>query len=530
MHIVVPSQVGSFRLFVVVFLWQWQSLHGFQLNDLLDTMERDKENLIPDNIEDIISNVLRNVPSAFPSLTPSSSPTSSMSPSTYPSTIPSSRPSMASSTHPSTKPSSHPSLIPTSGPSEFPSWTPSLTPSLHPSHHPSFHPSIHPSHSPTQTPSIAPSLIPSTPPTTSHSPTLSSSSHPSQEPTNDRSRGFWTYNPKSKYGPRNWESRNAKGDRLFVKMTGSSTNRCEDKQKQSPIVLDPNAACNDDHQIHTQRGNKDFETLEFQVLPQALRVVFPPDEGTNNRCPRADFSNLSDIIPAGFMDVKMPAEHKIENEQGDIISYPGEIQIYHDWGEKVVIISWFFDYAQDEHNEQLEDFIRMWEDIHENRLTTCANRKRPFWEWTFHFPKFQKRSAQEMMRIWGDPDEYSGTADYDLYRLQPTAWYYGYTGSSTSPPCGTKVYWRIQDLPMKISHDQYLRLQRVLLDQRDEDCKLSSISYKGGVNRPIQKRTQTVWKCNADNWGVRFPEVWCGKWPEGYHGVRKLRGACPEHE
>jgi len=50
------------------------------------------------------------------------------------------------------------------------------------------------------------------------------------------------------------------------------------------------------------------------------------------------------------------------------------------------------------------------------------------------------------------------------------------------------------------------------------------------VNRPIQKRTQTVWKCNADNWGVRFPEVWCGKWPEGYHGVRKLRGACPEHE
>ena len=53
-----------------------------------------------------------------------------------------------------------------------------------------------------------------------------------------------------------------------------------------------------------QRGSYNFHEIDFQVLPHALRVVFPDEDG-DKIPPRSDFSNLSDWIDIKFMDVKV---------------------------------------------------------------------------------------------------------------------------------------------------------------------------------------------------------------------------------
>jgi len=374
-------------------------------------------------------------------------------------------------------------------------------------------------------PSSFPSFTASSEPTNnfsdspSDSPTFYSSSSPSYE----RPKTYWNYDPMSKFGPQNWE-KVGDGEEIFQKMTGGTSNKCEKGDKQSPIVLDPNSSCRDDHQTHTQRGNKNFDEIEFEVLPHALRALMPKNSGSGNRAPRADFSNLSGLIPATYMDVKIPSEHQIIGEDGLPKAFPGEIQIAHDWGSKVVNIAFFIDHEEDQHNEQFEDFILKWEDFHLDRLNECANRDKKVA--VPYIPKFRKRSLQEMELLWGDKDDWPGSADYDLYRLMPTVYYYGYEGSSTSPPCGSRVYWRVQDIPMQISRDQYTRMQSIILDQKDENCKRSSKAYHGGVNRPIQKTTQKVWYCGSHDWFVRHPDKWCEKWPEEYHGRFRIDRDC----
>ena len=192
------------------------------------------------------------------------------------------------------------------------------------------------------------------------------------------------------------------------------------------------------------------------------------------------------------------------------------------------MIAFFFYYEDDEHNDQFEDFIRKWDDIHGKRIHECNLRKSPNNSTDPYLPKFQQRSEEELNAMFGHRKDWAGSADYDVYRLLPTIYYYGYHGSSTTPPCASGVTWRILDIPMKISHDQYQRIQTIILDQRDEHCKLSTKAYNGGVNRPIHEiTTQNVYHCDGLYWKPRFPELWCGKWPEDYHGVARLEGKCP---
>ena len=187
-----------------------------------------------------------------------------------------------------------------------------------------------------------------------------------------------------------------------------------------------------------------------------------------------------------------------------------------------MVISFFIDFDDNEHNEHFEDFILKWEDIYLRREHECNHNKAPYTS------IFRKRSNEEMINLWGDHTDWPGSSNFDLYRLMPTVYYYGYEGSMTAPPCNQNVHWRVQDLPMKISYDQYLRIRNVLLDQKDEKCRNSSKAYKGGVNRPIQETTQKVWRCRHNNWKVRFPKKWCGKWPKDYHGSYWIAEHCNE--
>lgn len=295
--------------------------------------------------------------------------------------------------------------------------------------------------SPIYTPPNPPSSIytPPNPPSSTYnppsppSPTVYNPPSPptrTSHPTWGTPNNYWNYDVDSENGPLYWDRLQDIHvyDRIFEPYVDTTENQCGSTKRQSPIVLQTGGQiqCTDDHDHVTQRGSHDFDENEFLVLPHALRVKFPLDRGSGERAPRVDFSNLSDFIPAVFMDVKILSEHNMVNQNNNIVSYPGEIQIAHHFSEedKIVMISFFFDHRNNIFNERFEDFIRMWEDVYGRRNHYCEYRdfdgEPPDYD-----EKFRERSKNEMIRLWGDPDidGVPGSSDYDLYRLMPTAYY-----------------------------------------------------------------------------------------------------------
>lgn len=53
-----------------------------------------------------------------------------------------------------------------------------------------------------------------------------------------------------------------------------------------------------------QRGDYDFHEVDFEILPHALRVVFPKSK-SGRSSPRVDPSNLADWVDARYLDVKV---------------------------------------------------------------------------------------------------------------------------------------------------------------------------------------------------------------------------------
>lgn len=94
----------------------------------------------------------------------------------------------------------------------------------------------------------------------------------------------------------------------------------------------------------------------------------------------------------------------------------------------------------------------------------------------------------------------------------------------TAPPCTEKVFWRIFDLPLEMSRDQSWRIRKLTLQQLDEYCNRGSNAYQQGVNRPLQKNKNKIYRCTGKNWPAEVyeKESWLNKWPKDYHGRKKM--------
>jgi len=115
-----------------------------------------------------------------------------------------------------------------------------------------------------------------------------------------KAAGF-SYDRYSKLGPSKWEDIDFK-DSEYFEWIQDRRNDCDGKY-QSPVDIDPNNSCPDDHKINFRRGKFNFDTMDFTILPHALRANLHQDPDGN--VARANFSNLSDWVPAIYVEVKV---------------------------------------------------------------------------------------------------------------------------------------------------------------------------------------------------------------------------------
>jgi len=347
------------------------------------------------------------------------------------------------------------------------------------------------------------------------SPTIKESELPSSFPSVDLpERLQFDYDPYSKLGPQHWGKIDVARSKYF-NVIDDKTNHC-DESKQSPIDVTNLSTCADDHTFGKTIGQTKFSEVNFEVTSNSLRGYFPQ----KYKAPRANWSNLSGNIPATWFDIKVMSEHWLFGQQ-----YAGEFQLYFDHSEDegkegFVILSIMLDDTDDVHNPQLEQFIREWEEASWETKNNCDRRIDPT------IPKrprthFNVLSDREIYDIWGIDKQNDDTkADFDIYRLIPTSWYCGYRGTLTAPPCTERIHWRIMDLPIPISRSQVTRMQNLLVNRLDSNCKKVSSAYKGTVNRPLQSKRKTVWCCDGTHWPLREkdPDFWYQTWPIDYHG------------
>ena len=97
----------------------------------------------------------------------------------------------------------------------------------------------------------------------------------------------------------------------------------------------------------------------------------------------------------------------------------------------------------------------------------------------------------------------------------------GYEGSLTVPPCLERVHWRVLDLPMIISENQYWRIYDLIINQLDDNCEYGNTNaYKGGVDRPVQKNDNDIYCCTCKDFKMTTDEEkkWFDLWPNDYDG------------
>jgi len=298
----------------------------------------------------------------------------------------------------SKKETSEPSPNPTTNPTTSSTANPTTNPTNEPSSKPTKRRTKKPTPNPSPKPSLKPTLRPTPNPT---------KGNPTTEPSYEKYEGYFDYKEDSAYGPDEWDEVDVSDSEYFAYFE-KYDNECNGPE-QSPIDVDPNVSCPDDHKINYKNGRPKFRTVDFAVLPQVLRAYLDQpeindDDGAIYLGARADFSNLSEYIPAVHVDVKIPSEHYLFGKQ-----YPGEMNIVHyfDKGRgRMVFITILMDNKKDKVNEQLELFIKEWEEFALQRKMECNGEK---YKRTYFQPGYE-----ELRKIWQMTDKQKG--DWDVYK------------------------------------------------------------------------------------------------------------------
>jgi carbonic anhydrase len=153
-----------------------------------------------------------------------------------------------------------------------------------------------------------------------------------------------------------------------------SENYCNTGSRQSPIVLQADNKCEDDHRARGRAIAKcAWSDIHFTIESHSLRADFVGCKST----PRIDFSQSPAYYDLIYMQVKVPSEHCIQHD-GKVECYDGEIVFVHqgtrnekaDLRDQMMHVAGLLK-ATDVPNAYYETILRKWEEYQQLQYEQC---------------------------------------------------------------------------------------------------------------------------------------------------------------
>jgi hypothetical protein len=287
----------------------------------------------------------------------------------------------------------------------------------------------------------------------------------------------FSYDPSAGNGPDAWANVQGAGqwsqyNNRLIEQIG---NQCGSSNRPSPLKLEDAQQCADVHELlppQISDGDCTREDIAFDITPYSLRAYFPT---SNEQCERPEL-----IVPGRFdpyallwMELHARAEHVVEGKR-----YDAELQMVHagtarDEGQ-LMTVSLMIDASATQDDLEFEWLLQQWGNAALVESDTCDGRRRQLrqgqlrqvsdYQTNINTSNIQpathnsQENPQRNLQFSPSPcrtDRFGNGCEplgprrrkYP-YSMWPSIWYYGYTGSLTSPPCSDIVQWRILDEPM----------------------------------------------------------------------------------
>jgi len=354
-------------------------------------------------------------------------------------------------------------------------------------------------------------------------------------------KGYFNFDINdNKYGPGAWDNVNAKSTDEYeywkeydeYLKPDLTDNYCGAKKNKraSPIDLDEkaiNEVCLEYHEIRDKPGEFGLtdSRVGIDILKDRLRIQWPKSGWWDNiRGPNADIpKGWGHHYPVTHAELVMPSAHTINGKR---FAAEWQIWLMTDRGRGTPAISMLVDIdeANGRDNWYFQQAINAWQDKFDENQEQCRRKMRGL---RTNSGKGEGEEVQTT-RVLLAPDAPEGEEDLFDYefmnamlgsddqsgarrKLQSRAWnpfhpnmmssiwFWGYEGSTLTPPCYPFVEWRIIEKPFTISPKQHNQLKNILFNNVGRDCEPTSIHAEGGISVPPRAgdKGQSVHKCDC---------------------------------
>lgn len=361
-----------------------------------------------------------------------------------------------------------------------------------------------------------------------------------QEFWKDSFRLNFNYDLDSQRGPSDWEEVNV-DDTEYEQYArfhpifdlDIDVNECGRRVRPSPIALERNSDCTDDHEILTRKIQDDDctrDNLTFELTPHTLRAYFPDDDDNCER-PTIEMDGIDDDpFILVWMEVHARSEHVIAGRRFD-----AELQMVHmgtdNSDDEMATVSIMIDATAKEDHTEFQFMLEGWQRAAASQDRRCEDDNRSLRS----RKQVNENAYREKLKNNGKKKSSSATQTGKdshqrqtqqcgannpnnpncgprrkmyPYSMWPSIYYYRYAGSLTTPPCSAVVNWRVLDKTMQITRRQYKQMVSLMGTYKDGDCDdESAVSDRGENFRPLQRMNednQNVAHCTAAHFSPRL--------------------------